>query len=174
MSRIPVTLEQHPALSIVVFGDPAPQGSKKFLGMTKGKDGRRPHAILAEDVGRVKPWRQDVVAAARAAVNGAAPLDGSLVVRMVFTVPKPASAPKRRTSWPNKRPDVSKLCRSTEDALVTAGAITDDARIVGYDRLFKVYPNEDPEALGSPGVRIEIRRLEELTPQVQQRQLEVA
>jgi Holliday junction resolvase RusA-like endonuclease len=163
---------QSAALVIIVFGDPAPQGSKAFKGLFTGKDGRQ-HAKLAESSKRVKPWRQDVVAAARQAVAGAAPLDGALVVRMVFTVPKPASAPKRRTSWPNKRPDCSKLCRSTEDALVTAGAIADDARIVGYERLFKVYPNEDPDALTSPGVRIEIRRLDEVQT-VRQGQLAVA
>lgn len=146
------------ALVITVYGDPAPQGSKKFVGMSGG------HGMLVESSKRVKPWRQDVVAAAREAIAGATPLDGALVVRMVFTLPKPASAPKKRQTWPNKKPDISKLARSTEDALVTAGVIRDDARIVGYERLFKVYPNEDAEALTSPGVRIEISRLEGRVP----------
>jgi crossover junction endodeoxyribonuclease RusA len=146
-------------LEIIVYGEPAPQGSKSFKGTFTGKDGRQ-HAMLAESSKKVKPWRQDVVAAAVKAVNGAPPLDGNLVLRMVFTLPKPVSAPKRKRTWPNKKPDVSKLCRSTEDALKTAGAITDDSRIVGYDRLWKCYPNEDPEALSSSGVRIAIRRLE--------------
>lgn len=141
-------------LKIIVYGEPAPQGSKKFVGMING------HGMLAESSKKVKPWRQDVVAAAKAVLGeGTAPMDGNLVVRMVFTLHKPAGAPKTRRTYPNKKPDVSKLARSTEDALVTAGAIKDDARIVGFERLFKVYPNEDPEALSSPGVRIEIRRL---------------
>jgi len=144
---------------IVVYGDPAPQGSKAFKGLFTGKDGRQ-HAKLAESSKRVKPWRQDVVAAARAVMAGHPPLDGPLRARMVFTLPKPVSAPKRRRTWPNKKPDVTKLARSTEDALVTAGCIVDDARIVGYSRLEKVFPNEDPEALTSPGVRIEISVLE--------------
>jgi hypothetical protein len=33
----------------------------------------------------------------------------------------------------------------------------DDARVVEYDRLAKVFPFEDPEALDEPGVLIEIR-----------------
>lgn len=153
-----VALEQPTQLTIVVYGDPAPQGSKSFRGTFVGKDGRQ-HAKLEESSKRVKPWRQDVSDAARAVMQGREPLDGALVARMVFTLRKPASAPKRRRSWPKTRPDVSKLTRSTEDALVTAGLIKDDARIVEYSRLAKVYPNEDPEALTSPGVRIEIGRL---------------
>ena len=156
-ARVTPAIAAAPApLVIIVYGDPAPQGSKKFVGMING------HGMLVESSKKVKPWRQDVVTAAKAAMaEGAAPLDGNLVARMVFTLPKPASAPKRRRTYPNKKPDVTKLARSTEDALVTAGVIVDDARIVGYDRQFKVYPNEDPEALSSPGVRIEIRRLED-------------
>lgn len=149
-----------PLVTIIVYGDPAPQGSKSFKGTFTGKDGRQ-HAKLAESSTRVKPWRQDVSDAARAVMADREPLDGPLVARMVFTLRKPLSAPKRRQTWPNTKPDVSKLARSTEDALVTAGAIKDDARIVGYERLFKAYPNEDIEALSSPGVRIEIRRLGE-------------
>jgi Holliday junction resolvase RusA-like endonuclease len=164
--RVSVMAEQHPALlTILVYGDPAPQGSKKFVGMTKAKEGRPSYGKMVEMSKKVTPWRESVGRAAREAVAGAPPLDGALVVRMVFTMPKPGSAPKRRTSWPNKRPDVSKLARSTEDALVTAGAIADDARIVGYEKLFKVYPNEDVDALASPGVRIEIRRLEDAPQQ---------
>lgn len=148
-----------PTLAVVVrvYGSPAPQGSKSFKGMLKGKDGRD-HAVMAESSKKVKPWRQDVAAAARQAMGRLSPIDGSLVVRMVFTLPKPLSAPKRRRSWPNKKPDVSKLARSTEDALVTAGVIADDARIVEYERLAKVFPGEDPEALESPGCLVEIRR----------------
>lgn len=143
---------------IVVYGSPAPQGSKKFVGVING------HGMMVESSKRVKPWRQDVVAAAREVYAGKPPMDGPLIVRMVFTLPKPASSPKRRRTWPNKKPDVSKLCRSTEDALVTAAVIVDDARIVEYERLAKVYPGEDGEALLSPGVRIEIFRLEERRP----------
>ena len=132
--------------SIVVYGMPAPQGSKRHVG--KG--------IMIESSAKVKPWRQDVAAAAIAVRNGGEMLDGPIRARMVFTLPKPASAPKKRRTWPDKKPDLSKLLRSTEDALVTSGIIRDDARIVSFSRLDKVFPNEDPEALSSPGVRIEL------------------
>jgi crossover junction endodeoxyribonuclease RusA len=138
-------------VKIIVHGNPAPQGSKKFVGMVNG------HGMMAESSKRVKPWRQDVVAAALAVSQGAAPLDGPLSVRMVFTLPKPKSAPKRRRSFPMRTPDLSKLARSTEDALTTAGIWADDARVVEYQRLAKVFPGEDQEALESSGAIIEIR-----------------
>lgn len=154
---------------IIVHGDPAPQGSKKFVGVAKST-GR---GILVESSKRVAPWRQDVVKAAREAMEGFTTFDGALVVKMVFTLPKPSSAPKRRRTWPNKKPDVSKLARSTEDALVTAGAIRDDSRIVEYSRLAKVFVGEDQDALTSPGVLIEIHPLEEQVVPAQ-RELAVA
>lgn len=138
-------------ITIKVFGSPAPQGSKKFVGRTK--DGR---GIMAESSKKVRPWRQDVKAAAEAVRDGRPAIDGPLWVRMVFTVPKPMSAPKTRRTYPSKKPDVSKLARSTEDALVDAGLIQDDARIVEYTRLCKVFPGEDPESLPVPGVLIVI------------------
>lgn len=141
---------------IVVYGSPGPQGSKRFVG--KAKSGR---GIMIESSAKVKPWRADVKAAAIAVRNGAAPIDAPVRVRMVFTMPKPASAPKRRKTWPMRKPDVSKLCRSTEDALVDAGVLIDDARIVGYSRLEKVFPNEDPESLEAPGCRIEITLIDD-------------
>jgi Holliday junction resolvase RusA-like endonuclease len=139
-------------LSVTVYGDPAPQGSKRFVGRTR--EGR---GIMVESSKKCRPWRQDVVAAAIEARGNAKPLDGPLIVSMVFTLPKPKSAPKRRRSWPDRKPDLSKLARSTEDALVTAGCIADDARIIEFERLAKVFPGEDPEALSSPGVRISVR-----------------
>jgi Holliday junction resolvase RusA-like endonuclease len=138
-------------LEIIVYGTPGPQGSKSFKGFSKaGK------AIMVESSAKVRPWRQDVRAAALAARKGAAPLDCALSVRMVFTLRKPASAPKRRTTYPDRTPDLSKLCRATEDALTDAGIWADDARAVNYSRLAKVFPGEDPESLDIPGVRIVI------------------
>lgn len=137
-----------------VLGMPAPQGSKGYKGMRNGR------AVLAESSKKVGPWRREVVHAAMAARQVAEadrrfyPLDEAVVARMIFTLPKPASAPKRRTTYPSTTPDLSKLARSTEDALRDAGLLKDDARIVGYSRLWKVYPNEDPESLDTPGARI--------------------
>lgn len=141
---------------ITAYGLPAPQGSKKFVGVSK-RSGR---GIMVESSKNVAPWREVVHAAALAARDGRSPIDEPVLVRMVFTMPKPASAPKTRRTYPCRMPDLSKLCRSTEDALTTAGVWKDDARVVGYGRLAKVYPGEDAEALEAPGVRIQITTLD--------------
>lgn len=146
-------------INLRIYGTPAPQGSKSFRGMTKA--GR---AIMTESSKKVRPWRQDVkiVAEAAAAHEGSGcPIDGPVIVRMVFTLKKPVAAPKTRRTWPMRTPDLSKLARATEDALTDAGIWTDDARVVEYERLAKVYPGEDPEALASPGVVIQIRLIDE-------------
>lgn len=147
------------AIVIKVYGIPGPQGSKAFKGTFQGKDGRT-HAKLVESSKKVKPWREDVKAAAERVRNGAEPLDCPLRLHMVFTLPKPASAPKRRTTYPMRTPDLSKLARSTEDALTAAGIWKDDARVVEYGLLAKRYPGEGRGALEAPGVWIEIERIE--------------
>lgn len=136
-------------IEIIAYGSPGPQGSKRHMG----------NGIMVESSKKVKPWRQDVKYAALAARAGAVPIDGPVVCRMVFTLPKPKSAPKHRRTWPDRTPDLSKLARSTEDALTEAGIWRDDARLVEYERLAKVFPGEDPEALDTPGVRIVLRPL---------------
>lgn len=159
------------SIKIEVYGTPAPQGSKSFMGVNKVGRG-----ILVESSKKVKPWRSDVKDAAEKYIAprrpGWTPLDGPLLARMIFTLRKPLSAPKRRRTWPDRTPDLSKLCRSTEDALVEAGLVRDDARIIEYLRLAKVYPGEDAEALESPGATIVVYRL--LDAGVELPELEVA
>lgn len=154
--------DTHAALRIVVYGTPGPQGSKTFKGRSRtGK------AIMIESSKKVQPWRERVHAAALTALaalpelRNVFPLDGPIAGRFVFTLRKPLSAPKRRRTWPITYPDTSKLLRSTEDALTTAGVWVDDARLVELDRLAKVYPGEDPEALDRPGALIVLRQVTE-------------
>lgn len=146
-------------IAITVYGEPAPQGSKR--GFVNKKTGA---VILVESSEKVKPWREAVKFAALQARAGAPPLDGSLLVRMVFSVRRNRSHYRTgknagilrddAPTHPNTKPDLSKLLRSTEDALTDAGIWTDDARVVEYERAAKVFVGEDREALDSPGVWI--------------------
>ena len=136
-------------LTIIAYGTPAPQGSKRHVG----------NGVMIESSKKVRPWRQDVKYAALQLCERGEPLDGPLRVRMVFTLRKPKSAPKRRRTYPDRTPDLSKLIRSTEDALTDAGLWADDARVVEYSRAAKVFPGEDAEALDRPGVRIVVERI---------------
>ena len=142
-------------MKIIVYGMPAPQGSKKFYGINK----RTGHGILGESSKKVKPWRQDVKAAALAARNGAPPIDGPVCMRVVFTLPKPKSAPKTKRTYPDRKPDIDKLLRSTLDALTEAGVFTDDARVVGVV-MNKSFPNEGALSLDVPGAVIYVERWE--------------
>ncbi|MFC7983858.1 RusA family crossover junction endodeoxyribonuclease [Streptomyces sp. NPDC057336] len=152
-----------PDLEFTVHHRPAPQGSKRHVG-----GGR-----LLEQSKRVKPWREAVDTAARAAMTARhvlehggrpagpfEPIDGPLSLEVIFTVRKPASAPKRRVTWPTTRDsgDIDKLLRSTFDALTTAGAIADDSRIVEVTAR-KVHPGEGLDALETPGAVIRVWRL---------------
>lgn len=134
----------------VVHGLPAPQGSKSFKGFSKaGK------AILTESSKAVKPWREAVkfsALEARASVGNPPPLDGPLYLSVRFFLPKPTSAPKRTRTFPHRKPDLSKLVRSTEDALVDAGLIADDARIIAIEA-YKDYVGHGKD---SPGAVIEV------------------
>lgn len=156
-------------ISIVVHGLPGPQGSKKLVGRdSKGR------GILVESSKKVKPWRESVKERCRMLVeSGLATIDEPVWVRMVFTMPKPKSAPKTRRTYPSSRPDLSKLERSTEDAIVDSGLLREDSRIVEYLRAAKVFPGEDAESLPVPGVRIEIWRAHELA-EAQRRAVELS
>ncbi len=142
-------------MTITVFGIPGPQGSKRYVGTSKSGRG-----IMIESSKKVPIWREAVkYAVIEGRPMNRATLDGPLSVRMTFTLPKPKSAPKTRVTFPDKKPDLSKLVRSTEDALVEIGAIEDDARIVETFSA-KRFPNEGEDALCSPGVVIRIQQVE--------------
>ncbi|MCX5000928.1 RusA family crossover junction endodeoxyribonuclease [Streptomyces longwoodensis] len=150
-------------LTIVVHGRPAPQGSKKYAGHRRNSASGRVSAVLVEQSKRVKPWRSLVTRAAMNAMLDARltePLDGPLEADIVFTVLKPASAPKRRRTWPTTRHsgDVDKLIRSTFDGIADAEAVADDSRIIDV-RARKVFPLEHPEALTEPGAIIRLYTL---------------
>jgi hypothetical protein len=165
--RVPLPTERltlrdlgRPLFAIVVYGDPAPQGSK--TGFVNPKTQR---VVLKESSAAVKPWRAAVLKAAQEArPHGWVAMDGPLVADMVVTMPRPKSAPKTLRTLPSPFPDLSKLCRSTEDALgedsIKLGRpiIADDARIVEYRRLAKVYEGDpwDPDALRQPGAVIRL------------------
>lgn len=158
-------------LIITVYGAPAPQGSKSaFRNQHTGR------IQQVESSKKVKPWREAVKHAALDAIGrpGDAwrqpPLDGALVVDMVFTFARPRSHYRTgRNNWllrdnapprPISAPDLSKLVRSTEDALTDAAVWVDDARVTEYGRLVKVWANgADQDALDRPGAVIRVRRL---------------
>lgn len=141
-------VEPQRMVEIRVYGMPGPQRSKRLV----GRDGHD-RGILVESSSKVKPWRQAVK---YAALEASARVGGPVEVQMIFTLPKPKNAPKTRRTWPSSRPDLSRLVRSTEDALTDAGTWDDDARVVRCVAS-KVFAGEGPDALDRPGAVIRMQ-----------------
>lgn len=150
-------------VSFTVRGTPAPQGSKRAF---VGKSGKA--HVIESSHDRVKSWRQAVIDASDEVVQYklAGPLAGPLEVTMFFYHRRPNGHYRtgrnahllRDTApaYPHGKPDLSKLARSTEDALTDAGVWDDDAQVIRYVQLAKYWAT--PDAL--PGAVITIRELE--------------
>jgi Holliday junction resolvase RusA-like endonuclease len=136
-------------ITLQVYGEPAPQGSKSVSR----------HGGVYEKSRKVKPWREAIRAAALA--GRVEPLGGPASVRITFLLPRPQghyrtgrnagqlrdSAPK----YPATRPDLDKLARSTLDGLMLAGLYHDDGQVV------RLYVAKGYAEQGSgPGALIEI------------------
>jgi Holliday junction resolvase RusA-like endonuclease len=120
-------------LTFVAYCKPEPMGSTKGF-VLKGKWGAKDRAILTSSNKNLKPYRGQVTREAVAALEAAGlaqPMaDKHVPVSMVmdFYFSKPPSIPKKRMEMVVK-PDLSKIIRSTEDALIGL-AYVDDAQIV--------------------------------------------
>jgi crossover junction endodeoxyribonuclease RusA len=156
-------------LIVIVYGRPAPQGSKRHVG----------GGVLIESSKHVKPWRAAVQAAVHEARHRIDPdSTGDSVVpdqraayelAVVFTLPRPTShyrtgkyAHLLRGNAPNEpavTPDLDKLLRSTLDGLADGGAIANDSRITTIYAA-KTYPGVHFDALDTPGALIVLRKVE--------------
>jgi len=120
-------------IELIVHGVPAPQGSK-----TKMPNGAMVEAGSSTGRQKLGNWRNDVRAAAekwRAENGGPALLDGPLAVDMHFHLPRPKA--RKHDVWVSTKPDLSKLARSTEDALT--GIIWRDDSLIVDCTLSKCY-----------------------------------
>ena len=132
------------ALTFTVAGmAPQPQGSKRHLG----------NGVMVESCKNLKPWRYLVQ---QAAINLNHPtIHGPVSLSCIFLFPRPKSHYTAKgilkpsaPAFHSVKPDGSKCLRSTEDALVDAGLLQDDARIAvsSYTKRYTC-PGEHPGAL---------------------------
>jgi crossover junction endodeoxyribonuclease RusA len=117
-------------LALFIPGNPAPQGSKSFMGTFRGKGGRV-HAKMVESSKKAPAWRTDVRSALIDDENQPkAHFDGPVHVELEFVMPRPLSTPKRSTPPAIKKPDLDKLQRAVFDAISSAGVWRDDSQVV--------------------------------------------
>ena len=120
-------------IKFIAYATPQPQGSMRGF-VLPGKNGQKARAILTSDNSKLKPYRSEVTRSAMLALSEAGvaePFAGKHVpVSLVldFYLDRPASIPKKRKEMV-VRPDLSKLVRSTEDAM-TGVLYADDAQVV--------------------------------------------
>jgi crossover junction endodeoxyribonuclease RusA len=116
----------------VVGVEPAPQGSKKFVGNNR----------FIEASKKLEPWREAIGEAVERMFAATVDRecfaeDVPLEVIVTFIVPRPATVKESVRPWPVKAPDLDKYCRSLGDGMslaryVNPPLIPDDAQIVKW------------------------------------------
>lgn len=131
MEREPIRLE--------VFGDPAPQGSKRIF---KGR-------LVEASSEKLKRWRKNVTDACLKHMEetGWRPFVGPVQLRITFYMARGKTVKRELPIVP---PDLDKLVRAVGDALTYGEAWGDDSQVVSMI-VEKVYADDRP-----PGAEIEI------------------
>jgi Holliday junction resolvase RusA-like endonuclease len=133
-------------LTLEVFGRPAPQGSKRYVGGNRAQGGR-----FIEASKYLPAWRKAMTEAALIAIEeqGWVKASGPVEVDVTFYLERPATVTVKARPWPIKPPDLDKLVRSL-DGLTDAGVWDDDGQMVVL-RASKVYADTR-----EPGASIKI------------------
>jgi Holliday junction resolvase RusA-like endonuclease len=156
-------------LQFTAYGVPQPKGSAQAFGYAlKGRDGRELRDAKGHVVVRTKTmsdnpknssWQQLVAEAAGQAIAlsllEASPfqlLRGPVVLSAVFYLPRPKYLGAKASVPHAKRPDLSKLLRSVEDAMSRV-VWADDGQVWRVKELAKYYA--EPEG-GIPRVEITV------------------
>jgi Holliday junction resolvase RusA-like endonuclease len=111
-------------ISFTAYGIPTTQGSSRAF--VRGK-----RAVVVHDKKpELMSWRSVIAAEAAKAMAGRAPIDAPVSITATFYLPRPESAPRRRT-LPDRKPDLDKLARALGDS-VEGICYATDSRIVEW------------------------------------------
>ena len=126
-------------LTFFVAGTPVPKGSTRAF-VVKG------HAVTTNANRNTKDWQMRIAHEAQAAIGDWPPnYDGAVSVHCMFTMPRPASLPKKIKEH-TKKPDLDKLARSVLDG-ITGILIKDDSQVV-HISAYKRYATGTDEQTG--------------------------
>jgi Holliday junction resolvase RusA-like endonuclease len=115
------------SLSFDVYGRPAPQGSKRYVGGNRAQGGR-----FIEASKYLPAWRKEITTAALAIIQDEdwETVADPVSLEVVFYLERPATIPQHKRPWPIKPPDLDKLVRGVCDGLTDAGVWLDDDQVV--------------------------------------------
>jgi len=118
------------SFSFSVFGlNPAPQGSKKYVGTRRTASGNN-IPLIVESSAALPAWRKAVSDAVKHAMlesGDDSKFDSAVRVDAVFYMRKPRTVSRQ---YPQTPPDIDKVCRSLLDAVTHGGVWVDDALVV--------------------------------------------
>jgi Holliday junction resolvase RusA-like endonuclease len=120
-------------MEIRIYGDPAPQGSKRVF------NGR----IVEASGNKLKIWRKAIAAACQNLVSEEhSLLLGPVRVEVEFYLPRPVSVTIKKRALPIVPPDLDKLLRGLLDGIGQSEVIWgDDSQVVQIDAV-KLYADE--------------------------------
>lgn len=137
------------SFSFTVFGtDPAPQGSKKYVGTRRTAAGNN-IPLIVESSPKLPAWRKAVSEAVKQAIIDSgddSKFEGAVKVEAVFYLTR---KPSVKRAYPTVPPDVDKLTRSLLDSIGFGGVWGDDSQVVRLE-VSKKY------ATGQAGVAVTI------------------
>ena len=115
------------SLTFDVYGRPAPQGSKRYVGGNRAQGGR-----FIEASKYLPAWRKAVTSTAVAIMEdeGWATCTDPVTLEVIFYLERPATIPQSKRPWPIKPPDLDKLLRAVADSCSDAGVWHDDDQVV--------------------------------------------
>jgi len=132
-------------MEIRIYGDPAPQGSKRVF------NGR----IVEASGNKLKIWRKAIAAACQNLVTEEhSLLLGPVRVEVEFYLPRPASVTQKKRPLPIVPPDLDKLLRGLLDGIGQSEVIWgDDSQVVQIEAV-KLYADDT-----EPGATVTIYAL---------------
>ena len=132
-------------MEIRIYGDPAPQGSKRVF------NGR----IVEASGNKLKIWRKAIAAACQNLVTEEhLLLLGPVRVEVEFYLPRPASVTQKKRPLPIVPPDLDKLLRGLLDGIGQSEVIWgDDSQVVQIEAV-KLYADDT-----EPGATVTIYAL---------------
>lgn len=132
-------------MEIRIYGDPAPQGSKRVF------NGR----VVEAAGNKLKVWRKAIAAACQNLVTEEhSLLLGPVRVEVEFYLPRPASVTQKKRPLPIVPPDLDKLLRGLLDGIGQSEVIWgDDSQVVQIEAI-KLYADDT-----EPGATVTIYAL---------------